>query len=94
MLYLYDAVNEIPFDFKDVQKVIDSQSPEWEKDIQTVKETLDAKIFMSFMERNGAPLKAAKTLYMTERLAGNSEIEEKIVIDLLKNLPIQSKSRG
>lgn len=86
MLYLYDAVNEIPFDFKDVQKIIDGQPSEWTKDIQTVKETLDAKIFISFMERNGAPLKAAKTLYMTERLAGNSEIEEKIVIDLLKKL--------
>lgn len=65
MLYLYDAVNEIPFDFKDVQKIIDGQPPEWTKDIQTVKETLDAKIFISFMERNGAPLKAAKTLYLS-----------------------------
>ena len=46
MLYLYDAVNEIPFDFKDVQKIIDGQPPEWTKDIQTVKETLDAKIFI------------------------------------------------
>lgn len=86
MLYLYDAVNEIPFDFKDVQKIIDSQPHEWEKDIQTVKETLDAKVFMSFMTRNGAPLKTAKSFYMTERLAGNYEIEEKIVIDLLKKL--------
>ena len=86
MLYLYDAVNEIPFDFKDVQEIIDNQPPEWKKDIQTVKETLNIKIFMNFIERNGAPLKVAKSLYMNERLAGNSEIEEKIVIDLVKKL--------
>ena len=61
MLYLYDAVNNIPFDFKDVQKIIDSQPHEWEKDIQTVKETLDVKVFMSFMTRNGAPFKTAKS---------------------------------
>lgn len=86
MLYLYDAVNEIPFDFKDVQKVIDSQPPEWEKDIRTIKETMNARIFMNFMERNGAPMKATKSLYMNERLAGNFEIEEKIIVDLVKKL--------
>lgn len=86
MLYLYDAVNEIPFDFKDVQKVIDSQPPEWEKDIRTIKGTMNARIFMNFMERNGAPMKATKSLYMNERLAGNFEIEEKIIVDLVKKL--------
>lgn len=86
MLYLYDAVNEISFDFKDVQEIIDNQPPEWKKDVQTVKEALTLKIFVKFMERNGTSVRTAKNLYLNERLFGNSEIEDKVAVDLLKKL--------